>query len=166
MRSRKLLLTALLLLPACIPLTTPGATGNNIFVYNFFFTPVFDTTLALRNDSVTVTFRWTDSTGAHSIVWDSAPGGVLPDSVPAKSEGTYVVMLATGTYRYHCSIHQAEFGMAGQIVVQPFDTPPPGSSGVLPDPASPVAAAVTRPSPGAAQANPKRAAQRSRPATS
>jgi hypothetical protein len=76
------------------------------------------------------------------------------------------VTLASGTYRYHCSIHQAEFGMAGQLVIQPFGTPPPGTSGVLPDPASPVAAAVTRPSPGSEQANRKRAAPRSRPATS
>jgi hypothetical protein len=76
------------------------------------------------------------------------------------------VTLASGTYRYHCSIHQAEFGMAGQIVIQPFGTPPPGSSEVLPDhPASPVAG-VTRPSPGSGQASPKRAAPRSRPATS
>jgi hypothetical protein len=75
------------------------------------------------------------------------------------------VMLATGTYRYHCSIHQNEFGMAGQIVVQPFGTPP-ATLGVLPDhPASPVAA-VTRPSLGAEQANRKRAARRSRPAAS
>jgi len=171
MRSRLLIFTAALLLGACIPLTTPGATGNNIFVYNYFFSPVYDSTTALRNDSATVTFRWTDSSGGHSIVWDTLPDGVTVGNLPVTFTGNYPFPLAVGRYVYHCSLHGdpanpgTNFGMGGIIVIRPFDTPT--SSKALPGrQGSPVVALVTPPVPGAEPGSRKRAAQRSRSATS
>jgi plastocyanin len=165
MRSSVLTLTAMLLLWACLPLTFPGATGNNIYVYNFLFSPRLDTATAGRNDSVTVTFRWAAESFGHSVVWDSGPEPLPADQPVTFSGGTYPVSLASGSYTYHCGVHGTEFGMTGQIVIQPFDTPMASRTLRGPHP-SPVPALVIQASPEAVQANPRKAARRSRPATS
>lgn len=175
MRLRLLMLSAILLLPACIPLTTPGATGNNVYVGNYFFTPVIDTAPSARNDSATVTFRWADSTSGvgHTIVWDSLRGGVdsvLPGNDGLQFTGTFDVSLGQGRYYYHCSVHGGplnDFGMDGQIVVLPFGYTPPQTAqrtgNVHPTPAP---ALVTQPAPRVARENLRAAARRSQPATS
>jgi len=136
MRLPFLLLTGLLVGWACIPLNTPGVTGNNVYVGNFFFTPVTDTATAEKNDSVTVTFRWTDTTSniPHNVTWDSVlpPGPALPANSGLVYTGTYAVKLVAAKYFYHCSIHGGatnDFGMDGQVVVLPFGYSPPTASG-------------------------------------
>ena len=164
MRSPLLFLTAILLFQACIPLNTPGATGNSVYVGNYYFTPVIDSGTADRNDDMVVTFRWADSASGvgHTIVWDSGPPPALPENVPLQFSGSYSVTLHPGNYFYHCSYHEG-FGMAGVIVVVPFDTPTASKTSNGSQPASPL---VIQSSPGAMQANPRKAARRSRPATS
>ena len=173
MRLFLVLFVAVLSFQACIPLNTPGATGNNVYVGNYFFTPVIDSATALRNDTVTITFRWADTASGigHRIVWDSAVGGdsVLPGNDVLRFSGTYVVGLAKGRYFYHCMQHggsENSFGMDGQIVVLPFGFNPMASRPLQSLPASAVPASVTQPRPEAVQANPRRAARRSQPATS
>lgn len=169
MRLTFLMLTALLSALACIPLNTPGAGGNNVYVANYFFTPVVDTATAGNNSQVEVTFRWADSTTGigHTVVWDSGPQP-LPDDAPLTFSGTYTVTLFPGRYGYHCDRH-ADQGMAGVIVVVPFGTQT--SSRTLPDPhqspdQAPVPALVTQPSPGAVRESPRRSDPRSPPVTS
>lgn len=176
MRSFFLLLTAALAFQACIPLNTPGATGNNVYVGNYFFTPVIDSSAALRNDTTVITFRWADTaTGiGHRVIWDSVVGGdsttVLPGNDVLRFSGTYEVGLTKGRYYYHCAIHGGpdnSFGMDGQIVVLPFGFSPPTSARPIQSPrlfSGP--AVVTQPSPAAVQASPRPAAPRSPPATS
>ena len=177
MRLPFLMLAAMLLALGCIPLNTPGATGNNVYVGNYFFTPVIDSTTANQKDSATITFRWADSlTGiGHRIVWDSMQGGLGNDSVvpaanPLQFTGEYDVSLASGRYYYHCSVHGGAdnaFGMDGQIVVLPFGFSPPVIAQKKQDPhASPVPVLVTQPSREAARESPRPAARRSQPATS
>jgi plastocyanin len=173
MRSSLLMLTAMLLLLGCIPLSTPGATGNNVYVANFFFTPVQDTAQTDVNNTATITFRWADSMSAgHRIVWDSVNGGdgSVPPGNDLQFSGTYEVNIGVGHYYYHCSVHGGalnDFGMDGQIVVLPFGYTP-GQTGqkVQDSHSSPVPALVTRPNPAAAPESPRRVAPRSQPATS
>jgi plastocyanin len=177
MRLRLLMLAGMVLALGCIPLTTPGATGNNVYVGNYYFTPVIDSTTAGQNDSATITFRWADSlTGVgHRIVWDSMKGGMGNDSVvpgpnPLQFDGTYDVVLASGRYYYHCAVHGGAdnaFGMDGQIVVLPFGFTPPQTALRLQDShPTPVLPLITQPSREALRESPQRAARRSQPATS
>jgi hypothetical protein len=112
-----------------------------------------------------VTFWWADSMSGvgHTIVWDSGPPP-LPENRPIQFNGTYTVTLTPGRYVYHCSLHE-QFFMTGLIIIVPFDTPTASGTESGPHP-SPVPALVTRPSPGALQGSPRRAARRSQPATS
>ena len=168
MRSPLLMVAAMLLLQACIPLDTPGASGNNIFVLNNNYSPIVDSLIAASNDTVFVTFRWGDSSVGHSVTWDSVvpPGpGPLPDDVQVTSDGNYGFHLASGTYYYHCAVHETTYGMVGQIVILPFGTYL-NSRRLASHHAVPAPALVTRPSPGAAQGSPRRAGRRSQPATS
>ena len=173
MRSFFLLLTAALAFQACIPLNTPGATGNSVYVLNYLFTPATDSSTAQRNDSTTITFRWGDTATSvgHRVIWDSLVGGdgVLPGNDVLRFSGTYEVGLAQGRYYYHCLIHgglDGSFGMDGVIIVLPFGFNPMASRPLKAPPASAAPASVTQPSPAAVQANPKQAARRSQPATS
>ena len=176
MRSLFLLLTAALAFQACIPLNTPGATGNNVYVGNYFFTPVIDSSTAARNDTTVITFRWADTASGigHRVVWDSVTGGdsttMLPANDVLRFSGTYEVGLTKGRYYYHCAVHGGPdngFGMDGQIVVLPFGFSPPTSARpVRARRLASAPAAVTPPSPAAGQANPTGAARRSQPATS
>jgi plastocyanin len=177
MRLRLLMLAGVLLALGCIPLTTPGATGNNVYVGNYFFTPVIDSTTAGQNDSATITFRWADSLSGvgHRIVWDSMKGGMGNDSIvppanPLQFEGTYDVVLASGRYYYHCSVHGGAdnaFGMDGQVVVLPFGFTPPEAAQKRQDAhAAPMSALITQPSREAPRASPPAAARKSQPVTS
>ena len=165
MRLPFLMLTAFLLFEGCIPLNSPGASGNNIYIGNYFFSPAIDSGTADRNDELAVTFWWADSMSGvgHTIVWDSGPPP-LPENRPIQFNGTYTVTLTPGRYVYHCSLHE-QFFMTGLIIIVPFDTPTASGTESGPHP-SPVPALVTRPSPGALQGSPRRAARRSQPATS
>jgi hypothetical protein len=165
MRLPLLMLAGLLSLLACIPLNSPGATGNNIYVTNFAFTPVLDSGTANKDDILVVTFRWADSASGvgHTIVWDDGP--THPPDDDLQFSGTYDVSLEPGQYSYHCSVHNEGFGMSGVIIVLPFGYQPPAANRINPK-ASAVPALVTQPSPAAVQANPKQAARRSQPATS
>ena len=164
MRSLFLLLTAILSFQACVPLNTPGTSGNRIFVINFAFTPVIDSGTPDRTDSLPVTFVWADSNSGigHTIVWDSGPAAAIPGNIGVTYTGTQTVILTPGTYRYHCSLH-AEYGMAGVIVVVPFDTPTASRKARR---AEPDEVFVTPPSPAVVPENPREAARRSQPATS
>lgn len=164
MRLPLLMLTGLLSLPACIPLNSPGATGNSIYVTNFAFSPVLDSGTANRDEVLIVTFRWADSASGvgHTIVWDDGP--TLPPDNGLQFSGTYVVSLPPGRYTYHCSIH-TDFGMSGVIDVVPFGYVPPPTSRINPK-APAVPALVTQPTPAVVPGSPKRADRRSRPATS
>jgi plastocyanin len=108
------MLTAVLLLQACGALED----SPSIFVEDDYFQPPMDSLTAGRNDSVTVVFRWGGS-HSHTLTWDSGPG-TLPDDAPTMIGGTFQVVLVTGTYLYHCAIHDAAFGMRGTIVVSPY----------------------------------------------
>ena len=166
MRLSLLISTAVLSLLACSPLNSPGAGTNNIYVTNFLFTPVIDSGTALKGDTLPVTFNWVDSAAGipHTIVWDSAPGP-LPGDVGAKYSGSQTFVLTPGRYLYHCGLHGNEFGMAGLIVVVPFDTPT--EPRVVSSRRSPPVPVITIPKgPKAAQANPPPGARRSQLATS
>lgn len=172
MRSVFLMAIAMLSLFACIPLSTPGATGASIYVQNYLFTPRADSGIAAKNESLVVTFRWADSAATHNVVWDSLIGGndsILPGDIPNQDDGTAVVNLGIGTYYYHCSIHLATFGMQGQITVLPYGTAIGDSNQiVMRHPALPVPAALitrtTPASPKSAPESPGPWARRSRPA--
>ena len=157
MRALFLFLTAVLSFQACIPLNSPGASGNQVYVGNFYFTPVVDSGTANRDDELVVTFRWIDSASGigHSVVFDSAPGA-LPDMIPQTFTGFVSITLTPGRYVYHCSYHE-NFGMVGVIVVVPFGTPTASAGSRDP---------FTQPDPEAVQASPRQAARRSQPATS
>jgi hypothetical protein len=164
MRLPLVVLTAVLSLLACLPLNSPGATGNNIYVSNFMFSPVLDSGTADRDDNLVVTFRWSDSASGigHTIVWDSGPPP-LPINNGLQYSGMYMVNLVPGRYFYHCSIH-TNFGMYGVIDVVPFGTPTGESH--LTDSRRPTPVLVTQPGPTAARESPRQAGRRSRPATS
>jgi plastocyanin len=168
MRLLFLILTAMLLAVGCLPLSSPGATGSNIFVSDYKFSPKLDSVVADRNDTVHVTFRWADSSSIHTVVWDSGPAGapaVVPEGDQGPQDnGTYSATLTLGYYGYHCKLHP-EYDMRGEIAVVPFGTMV-GSGSRVGYHAVPGPALVTRSSPEAAQESPRRAARRSRPATS
>ena len=161
MRLPLLILTGLLSLLACLPLNSPGATGNNIYVTNYMFSPVLDSGTADKNDSLVVTFRWADSASGigHSIVWDSGPPPVPPNH-GLQYSGSYIVVLTPGRYYYHCGQHGDGFGMYGVIDVVPFEV------SQLTKPDRPLPTLVTQPSPKDAPESPRRAGRRSQPATS
>jgi hypothetical protein len=164
MRLPLLILTALLSAVACIPLNSPGATGNNVYVSNYMFSPVLDSGTADKNDSLVVTFRWADSVSGigHTIVWDSG-GGPLPPNNGLQYSGMYTVVLTPGRYFYHCSVHES-LGMYGVIDVVPFGTQT--QTGQLTNPDRPLPTLVTQPRPKAAPGSPREEARQSPPVTS
>lgn len=115
MRSWLVILVAMFLLPAC------GTVSDlpSIFLEDNYFTPVLDSLTAGSNDSLTVVFRWGNTSNNHTITWDDGPG-ILPEDSPSVSAGSFQVVLIPGTYNYHCAIHDAAYGMRGTIVVSPF----------------------------------------------
>lgn len=166
MRFPLLIATGVLSLLACAPLNSPNGGSNNVYVTNFLFTPVIDSGTAMKGDTLPVTFRWADSVSGipHTIVWDSAPGP-LPGNVGVKYGGSQTFILTPGRYLYHCSIHVDNFGMAGLIVIVPFDTPQ--ASRTQSSPSSPVVPVVaTPPALRAARGSPPPGARQSQPATS
>jgi hypothetical protein len=133
----RLLLPALaaFLLFGCIPGDLPR---NQIAVEDFYFTPpvIIGEATDPQRDTVTFTFNWIQPSTGHTIVWDSVTttGGVpippLPDNQEVTFMGSRKVTLTPGTYYYHCDLHQASYGMAGEIIVNPYGTTQsPGAMG-------------------------------------
>jgi hypothetical protein len=166
MRALFLLVTAILTFQACIPLNSPGATGNSVYVGNFYFSPVTDSGTMDKDDQLVVTFRWVDSTSGigHSVVFDSGPEGVPPGIGQMFSGYASVVFTVPGRYVYHCSFHE-NFGMVGVIEVVPFGVGTASRAPHHPN-AAPIPTDLIQPSPEAAQESPRQAARQSQPATS
>jgi plastocyanin len=89
------------------PTNTTGATGNEVNVANFQFSPA---TLTVK---VGTTVTWKGVSGSHTVTSDA--GAPMAFDQPI-SQGTTVMVTFTkaGTYNYHCSIHAS---MHGTIVV-------------------------------------------------
>ncbi len=113
------LVAGLVLAAGCGNSTSPyggggggGGHSTTITVGNNLFSPTPDTVAA-----GTVTFSWATPSNGHNVTWDTGPG-TLPTSSATMMSGTYAVPLQAGTYTYHCTIHVAQYGMRGTIVVQ------------------------------------------------
>jgi len=113
------LVAGLVLAAGCGNSTSPyggggggGGHSTTITVGNNLFSPTPDTVAA-----GTVTFSWATPSNGHNVTWDTGPG-TLPTSSATMMSGTYAVTLQAGTYTYHCTIHVAQYGMRGTIVVQ------------------------------------------------
>lgn len=101
---------------ACGSSTAPSKTVNHSSVVDantdLTFTPSPDTIAA----GDTVLFAW--HAVPHNVVWDATPAAVVnigDDSTGFTSGDSSRVLTVSGTYTYHCDIHD---GMNGVIVVK------------------------------------------------
>jgi len=98
---------------------TPPPPASTVTLVNQAFSPTTITVTA----GTTVTWKWNDCSGdgygggtcvVHQVAFDDG-SGIKSDS---QDQGTFARTFATkGTYKYHCTIHQAQ-GMVGEVVVQ------------------------------------------------
>jgi plastocyanin len=93
--------------PTVAATNTTGATGNEVNVANFQFSPA---TLTVK---VGTTVTWKGVSGSHTVTSDA--GALMAFDQPISQGGTVTVTFTTaGTYHYRCSIHAS---MHGTIVV-------------------------------------------------
>lgn len=116
MRTCFILLACTLVATACGSSTAPTKTANHSSVVNantdLTFTPSPDT-IAVGD---TVVFAW--HAVPHNVVWDTTPAAVTDiggGHTGFTSGDSSRVLTTSGTYAYHCAIHD---GMDGIIVVQ------------------------------------------------
>ena len=120
MRSRLLMLAAIVLLGACNILSdTTAPTGSaTIYIFNNFFYPATDAITANEGDTITVIFGWTPGTTDHNVTWVDGPAS-LPAGSNTQNIGTYQATLVPGTYHYQCTLHAVSDLMLGTITVNP-----------------------------------------------
>ena len=93
--------------------TTVTATSSN----------AFDPKDVIVNEAETVT--WNNGGGNHNVIFDD--GVRYPPTGSSSQPWTYPrTFTVPGIYRYHCSVHQAQFGMEGTVTVNPAPPPPGG----------------------------------------
>jgi plastocyanin len=116
MRKWLSLIASTLAAAACGSSTAPAKAANHSSVVDastdLTFTPSPDTIAA----GDTVVFAW--HSVPHNVVWDATPAAVADiggANLGFTTGDSTRVLTTTGTYTYHCAIHN---GMDGVIVVQ------------------------------------------------
>lgn len=95
--------------PTSTPSNPGGATGNQVIISGFAFSPA---TLTIK---VGTEVTWTNMDSVEHSVVSSSGSEVNSPLIP--QNGTYSHVFNTpGTYEYHCSIHP---NMLGTVIVTP-----------------------------------------------
>jgi plastocyanin len=106
-------LALLLCSPAAAADQTVNATGSN----------TFSPSTVTINENETVT--WKNQSGIHNVVFDD--GSYTQPAQPSGSMWTVSRQFPNaGTFKYHCGFHGT--AMAGTVVVQSAQQPPPGGA--------------------------------------
>jgi plastocyanin len=93
--------------PTVAATNTTGATGNQVNVSNFQFSPA---TLTVKAGT---TVTWKGVSGSHTVTSD-ADSPMAFDHPISQGDMVTVTFAQAGTYKYHCSIHAS---MHGTIIV-------------------------------------------------
>jgi plastocyanin len=92
---------------------TPSPTGNVTAAASLSFNPH---TVTIARASGTGAVTWTFESVAHTVTWDSEPGGANVADINATHDANVARnFTVAGTYEYHCTIHS---NMSGVVIVQ------------------------------------------------
>jgi plastocyanin len=96
-----------------VSVVTPSSTGSVTAAASLVFTP-HTVTIARANGTGAVT--WTFESVAHTVTWDSQPGGAAVAEINSTHDANVARNFTVpGTYEYHCTIHT---NMTGVVIVQ------------------------------------------------